>query len=100
MSNCSVFIDDLDPDAVRAPVLAGATMFRTASFFDIPLPELDGLELQKRVAVERTDTPIIFITATSRQKSRRAVEFLTKPVNEDVLLSAVRQALCSPKVRN
>ena len=63
------------------------------------LPGLNGLELQKRVAAERTDVPIIFITGyadvpkTVQAMKAGAVEFLTKPLNDDVLLSAVRQAL-------
>jgi FixJ family two-component response regulator len=66
---------------------------------DISLPGLNGLELQKRVAAERTDMPIIFITGygdiqkTVQAMKAGAVEFLTKPFNEDVLLSAIRQAL-------
>lgn len=66
---------------------------------DISLPGLNGLELQKRVAVERTDMPIIFITGygdvpkTVQAMKAGAVEFLTKPLNDEVLLGAVRQAL-------
>jgi FixJ family two-component response regulator len=66
---------------------------------DVSLPGLNGLELQKRVAVERTDMPIIFITGhgdvpmTVQAMKAGAVEFLTKPFSEDVLLSAVRNAL-------
>jgi FixJ family two-component response regulator len=66
---------------------------------DISLPGLNGLELQKRVAVERTDMPIIFITGhgdipTSVGAMKAgAVEFLTKPFNDEVLLTAIRQAL-------
>jgi FixJ family two-component response regulator len=66
---------------------------------DISLPGLNGLELQKRIAAERTDMPIIFITGhgdvpkTVQAMKAGAVEFLTKPFNDDVLLSAVRQAL-------
>jgi FixJ family two-component response regulator len=66
---------------------------------DISLPELDGLELQKRVAVERTDVPIIFITGygdvpkTVQAMKAGAVEFLTKPFDDEVLLTAVRHAL-------
>lgn len=66
---------------------------------DLSLPGLDGLELQKRVAVERTDMPIIFITGygdvpkTVQAMKRGAVEFLTKPFNDEVLLAAIRKAL-------
>jgi FixJ family two-component response regulator len=66
---------------------------------DISMPGLTGLELQKRVAVEHPDVPIIFITAhadvrkTVQAMKAGAVEFLTKPFKDDVLLTAVRQAL-------
>jgi FixJ family two-component response regulator len=66
---------------------------------DVSLPGLNGLELQKRVAIERTDVPIIFITGygdvpmTVQAMKAGAVEFLTKPFNDDVLLSAIRNAI-------
>jgi FixJ family two-component response regulator len=66
---------------------------------DISLPGLNGLELQKRIARDRTDMPIIFITGhgdvpkTVQAMKAGAVEFLTKPFSDDVLLSAIRQAL-------
>jgi FixJ family two-component response regulator len=66
---------------------------------DLSLPDLNGLDLQERVAVDRKDMPIIFITghgdiATSvRAMKAGAVEFLTKPVRDDVLLSAIRDAI-------
>ncbi|MFZ0138001.1 MAG: response regulator [Candidatus Sulfotelmatobacter sp.] len=66
---------------------------------DVSLPDLNGLDLQKRVAVDRTDLPIIFITGygdvpmTVRAMKAGAVEFLTKPFSDDVLLSAIRAAL-------
>ena len=65
---------------------------------DVTLPGLNGLELQQRLA-GRTDTPIIFITGhgdvpTSVQAMKAgAVEFLTKPFKDDVLLEAIRTAL-------
>jgi FixJ family two-component response regulator len=66
---------------------------------DVGLPDLNGLDLQKRVAVDRTDMPIIFITGygdvpmTVRAMKAGAVEFLTKPFGDDVLLSAIRHAI-------
>jgi FixJ family two-component response regulator len=66
---------------------------------DVSLPGLNGLELQKSVAVERTDMPIIFITGhgnvpmTVQAMKAGAVEFLTKPFGDDVFLSAIRHAL-------
>ena len=66
---------------------------------DISLPDLNGLELQKLIASERTDMPIIFITGhgdvpmTVQAMKGGAVEFLTKPFDDEVLLSAIRHAL-------
>jgi FixJ family two-component response regulator len=66
---------------------------------DISLPGLNGLELQKRVTAKRTDMPIIFITGhgdipmSVGAMKAGAVEFLTKPFNDEVLLTAIRQAL-------
>ena len=66
---------------------------------DVSLPGLNGLDLQRLVAGDRTDMPIIFITGhgdvpmTVQAMKAGAVEFLTKPFNDDVLLSAIRAAL-------
>jgi len=66
---------------------------------DISLPGLNGLGLQKRVAAERAEMPIIFITGygdvptTVQAMKAGAVEFLTKPFSDDVLLRAIRQAI-------
>jgi len=66
---------------------------------DVGLPDLNGLDLQKRVAVDRTDMAIIFITGhgdvpmTVQAMKAGAVEFLTKPFGDEVLLSAIRSAL-------
>jgi len=65
---------------------------------DVSLPDLNGLDLQKLLA-DRTDMPIIFITGhgdvptTVRAMKAGAVEFLTKPIDDEALLSAIRQAL-------
>jgi FixJ family two-component response regulator len=66
---------------------------------DVALPDLNGLDLQKRVAVDRIDMPIIFITGygdvpmTVQAMKAGAVEFLTKPFSDDVLLQAIRHAI-------
>jgi len=71
----------------------------TCLVLDVSLPGLNGLDLQKRVAAERTDMPIIFITGhgdipmSVGAMKAGAVEFLTKPFHDDVLLTAIRQAL-------
>src|SRR5437016_3109830 len=66
---------------------------------DVTLPDINGLELQKRVAGDRIDMPIIFISGygdvpmTVQAMKAGAVEFLTKPFDDDVLLSAIRHAI-------
>jgi FixJ family two-component response regulator len=66
---------------------------------DISLPGLNGLDLQKRIAIERAEMPIIFITGhgdvpkSVEAMKGGAAEFLTKPLNHEVLLSAIRQSL-------
>ena len=66
---------------------------------DVSLPGLNGLDLQKRIASDRIDMPIIFITGhgdipmSVQAMKAGAVEFLTKPFGDDVLLSAIRNAI-------
>jgi len=71
---------------------------------DVSLPGLNGLDLQKRIAGERPGMPIVFVTghgdvpmAVQAMKAG-AVEFLTKPFNDDVLLTAIRAALQRSRV--
>lgn len=71
---------------------------------DVSLPGLNGLELQRHIAAERTDMPIIFITGhgdvpmTVQAMKAGAVEFLTKPFSDEVLLNAIRQSLKRSRV--
>jgi FixJ family two-component response regulator len=66
---------------------------------DVGLPDLNGLDLQERIARERAEMPIIFITGygdvpmTVRAMKAGAAEFLTKPFTEAVLLAAISSAL-------
>jgi FixJ family two-component response regulator len=66
---------------------------------DLSLPGLNGLELQKQLAVEPLEMPIIFISGygdvpqSVQAMKAGAVEFLTKPLNNDALVSAIRNAL-------
>lgn len=66
---------------------------------DVSLPDLNGLELQKLIGAERMDMPIIFITGhgdvpmTVQAMKAGAVEFLTKPFDDQVLLSAIKHAI-------
>jgi len=78
----------------RPRVLAPSCMI-----LDVGLPDLNGLELQKRIVGDRIEMPIIFITGhgdvpmTVQAMKAGAVEFLTKPFSDDVLLNAIRDAL-------
>ena len=66
---------------------------------DVSLPDLNGLDLQARIAGNRAEMPIIFITGygnvpmTVRAMKAGAVEFLTKPFGDDAILQAVASAL-------
>ena len=66
---------------------------------DVTLPDLNGLELQKRIAGDRAEMPIIFVTGnghipmTVDAMKGGAVEFLTKPVAPTILLNAIETAL-------
>jgi len=72
---------------------------------DVGLPDLDGLEVQQRIASERANMPIIFITArgdipmTVRAIKAGAVDFLSKPFTPAVLLRAIEGALERSRIR-
>jgi len=82
-------------DFLRRPRVAAPSCL----VLDVSLPDINGLELQRRVATDRTDMPIIFISGygdvpmTVRAMKAGAVEFLMKPFKDDVLLDAIRGAL-------
>jgi len=108
--------DDLLRDALRRLLKAsglGAVSFESAEdllnsgrlpelacvIADVRMPGMSGLELQAKLRAERYATPIIFITAHGDAKMRiqamrdGAVEFLTKPFDNAVLVEIVRAAL-------
>ena len=66
---------------------------------DLQLPGLSGLDLQKRMAEAELEIPIVFLTghgdipASVRAMKAGAIEFLTKPVEEEDLLRAIREAI-------
>jgi len=82
-------------DFLRRPRVAAPSCL----VLDVSLPDINGLELQRRVATDRTDMPIIFISGygdvpmTVRAMKAGAVEFLMKPFKDDVLLDAIRGAI-------
>ena len=83
-------------------LLRPAALGPSCLVLDVSLPDLNGLNLQTRLALERADMPIMFITghgdvATSVQAMKAgAVEFLMKPFKASELLQAIRESLeCS-----
>jgi FixJ family two-component response regulator len=69
---------------------------------DVALPDLNGFDLQKRIATDRIAMPIIFISGHGdvpmavRAMKAGAVEFLNKPYSDEILLGAIQQAIeCS-----
>lgn len=66
---------------------------------DVSMPGLSGLELQKLIAADHTNMPIIFITGhgdipmSVQAMKAGAVEFLTKPIDDDALLNAIRHSI-------
>ena len=91
----------------RCEAFSSATEFlkhsRAASpgcvILDVQLPDLNGLDLQQRIAAEPVSMPIIFVTGhgdvpmTVRAMKAGAVEFLTKPFDDETLLAAIRNAI-------
>ena len=80
------------------------TLAASCLVLDVTMPGLNGLELQSLIAGDRIDMPIIFVTGhadvpmTVKAMKAGAVEFLTKPVPEDVLLSAIENAIARSRV--
>jgi FixJ family two-component response regulator len=66
---------------------------------DVNLPDLSGLDIQQRVTSEKYSTPIIFITGygdiptSVRAMKAGAAEFLTKPLDDEVMIGAIRDAV-------
>lgn len=84
-------------DFLRSGTLAAATCVIT----DVRMPGMDGLELQRRIRLERPKLPVIFVSAhNSAEIRQRAVDegsvaFLYKPFDATDLLAAIRAALTS-----
>jgi FixJ family two-component response regulator len=72
---------------------------------DVSLPGINGLDFQRQLADADIQIPIIFITGhgdipmTVKAMKSGAVEFLTKPFQDQALLDAIRQALDGDRVK-
>lgn len=91
-SSAEAFLAEFRPEAILCLIL------------DIAMPEMDGMELQRRLA--GTGAAIVFLSAhgdipmSVRAMKDGAVDFLTKPVNDADLLRAVREALAVARLRH
>ena len=118
-ANQMVFLIDDEPSVLKALArVIGATGFRTASFsspqsfleqyepaargcmvLDVSMPGFSGLELQQALIQKDCSLPIVFLTGrgdiptTVRAMKHGAVDFLTKPVDDNDLIAAVDRAL-------
>ena len=93
---------------VSAPefLARNATEAPSCLVLDLQLPGLSGLDLQKRMAEVALQIPIVFLTghgdipASVQAMKAGAIEFLTKPVDEEDLLRAIREAIeCDRRTR-
>jgi len=77
--------------------LNSAQLRRTACLIlDVRMPEMGGLELQRRLATENLHIPIILITAHGDQEVCEGTALLRKPFSQESLLGALHSALASP----
>ena len=119
LSGGTVFIVDDDPDVCRAVgrLVRGAGYevreFNSARDFlmahepepngclllDLSMPDVDGLQLQQRLTASGCHRPIVFLSAngdvhnTVRAMKAGAINFLTKPVDEEELMEALAEAV-------
>jgi FixJ family two-component response regulator len=75
------------------------TVVPSCLILDVNLPDLSGLDIQQRISDEKYSTPIIFITGygdiptSVRAMKAGAAEFLTKPLDDEILIAAIRDAV-------
>ncbi len=115
----TVFIVDDDPSVLKALArlmrsagLNAATFASPQDFLarhdqnapgclvlDVAMPHINGLELQKSLAASSSELPVIFLTGhgdipmSVRAIKQGAVDFLTKPVHDSVLIEAIHGAI-------
>ncbi len=92
--SAKAFLDIYDPDRLGCLVL------------DVRMPEMDGLELQRRLEAQGQHLPVIFVTGhgdvpiCARAMKAGAVDFLEKPVDHETLLALVRKSLANDQQRH
>jgi FixJ family two-component response regulator len=84
---------------------SGTLTAATCVITDVRMPGIDGIELQRRIKLERPDLPVIFISAHNHAEIRQkalddgAFDFLFKPFNAADLLEAIQAALTKVRAR-
>jgi FixJ family two-component response regulator len=87
---------------LQSQTLAAATCVIT----DVRMPGMDGIELQRRIRLERPELPVIFISAHNSEEIRRkaldegAVDFLYKPFDAANLLDVIQAALANARAKS
>jgi FixJ family two-component response regulator len=103
----SVFDDSIQNEGWQAALFESAQEFLTrlptvvpsCLILDVNLPDLSGLDIQQRISDEKFSTPIIFITGygdiptSVRAMKAGAAEFLTKPLDDEIMIGAIRDAV-------
>jgi FixJ family two-component response regulator len=80
------------------------TVVPSCLILDVNLPDLSGLDIQQRISDEKSSTPIIFITGygdiptSVRAMKAGAAEFLTKPLDDGIMIQAIRDAVIRSQV--
>jgi FixJ family two-component response regulator len=75
------------------------TVVPSCLILDVNLPDLSGLDIQQRISDKKSSTPIIFITGygdiptSVRAMKAGAAEFLTKPLDDEIMIGAIREAV-------
>src|SRR5271163_2389173 len=75
------------------------TLVPSCLILDVNLPDLSGLDIQQRISDEKSSIPIIFITGygdiptSVRAMKAGAAEFLTKPLDDEIIIQAIREAV-------
>jgi FixJ family two-component response regulator len=84
---------------------SGTLTAATCVITDVRMPGIDGIELQRRIKIERPDLPVIFISAHNHAEIRQkalddgAFDFLFKPFNAADLLQVIQAALAKARTR-
>lgn len=86
-------------DSAQAFLARLPSVVPSCLILDVNLPDLSGLDIQQRISDEKSSTPIIFITGygdvptSVRAMKAGAAEFLTKPLDDQILIRAIREAV-------